>query len=187
MGALSLCRSTEEVLPAEIDGCEIDADFKTILFIQWLLTENDGELWQAVEDAAYWFYVDERPEDYASKMFSFIRAGEEPEQSDEPQQMDFEFDADEIYSDFLDFYGIDLLTAEMHWYKFLALFTGIMRREGALSSKIQTRFMKTDGLKGKDLSDALRAKKRAQIPVKLTLEETQEAQEFADEWQNIGL
>ena len=38
---------------------------------------------------------------------------------------DFDIDADLIYSAFVQQYGIDLLEADMHWYKFLALMRGI--------------------------------------------------------------
>lgn len=187
MGALSLSRSLEEALPDTIDGCEINTDFKVILFITRLLSDDEYSLLEKIEDALYYFYVDDRPENAIDRMFEFVRAGEAPEQSDEPQQIDFEFDADEIYADFLNFYGIDLLTADLHWYRFLALFKGICAREGALSGKLQTRFMKLDGLKGKDLSDAIRAKERAQIPDKLTMEDIEQQKEFTDEWENVGI
>ena len=39
--------------------------------------------------------------------------------------LDYELDADYIYSAFLSQYGIDLLEVDMHWYKFLALLKGL--------------------------------------------------------------
>ena len=37
----------------------------------------------------------------------------------------FEDDAPYIYSSFMETYGIDLLTAKLHWWQFLALFRGL--------------------------------------------------------------
>ena len=39
--------------------------------------------------------------------------------------LDYTLDADYIYSAFLEQYGIDLLTSDMHWYKFQALLRGL--------------------------------------------------------------
>lgn len=39
--------------------------------------------------------------------------------------LDYEIDADLIYAAFLGQYGVDLLTAELHWYQFVALLKGI--------------------------------------------------------------
>ncbi len=179
MGALSFSKNRCDILPEEIDGCEIDADFRVVLQAIRIFNSRDYELY---DDALYYFYVDARPEDAYNKMIAFILGGEEPEPSGDPPRMDFEFDADEIYADFLNFYGIDLLTAHMHWYKFRALLGGILAREGALASKIQTRFAKLDGLKGKERMEAERAKERVQLPVQLTAQEAEEAARFADEW-----
>ena len=38
---------------------------------------------------------------------------------------DWLIDSDYIYSAFLQQYGIDLETADMHWHKFLSLFNGL--------------------------------------------------------------
>ncbi len=186
---LSLSKRRCDTLPEEIDGCEIDAGFRTILMILRLLNEQEDGIMAALEDALHFFYVDERPEDALDKMFDFIRGGDAPEENDEPPRMDWEFDAAEIYADFLAIYGIDLLESTMHWYTFLVMLGGIMAREGALSSKVHTRFMDLKGLKGKELLDAQRAKDKVQIPEKLTLEEleaeAQTAQAYEDEWGSI--
>lgn len=187
MSTLSLSKRLNSILPEEIDGCKINSDFKVILLVQRILNDEDFTLYERLEDACFYFYVDDRPEEAVTKMFDFMRAGSESDQSKEPPIMDFEFDADEIYADFLCFYGINLLRDDLHWFEFLALFKGICAREGALSGKIQTRFMDLEGLKGKALQDAIKAKERAQIPVKLTVEEIEEQNEFVDEWENIGI
>lgn len=39
--------------------------------------------------------------------------------------LDYEIDADLIYSAFMEQYGIDLVNSDMHWYKFSALLEGL--------------------------------------------------------------
>ena len=39
--------------------------------------------------------------------------------------VDYIIDADYIYAAFLEQYGIDLISSDMHWYKFQALFKGL--------------------------------------------------------------
>ena len=39
--------------------------------------------------------------------------------------VDYIIDADYIYSAFMEQYGVDLITSDMHWYKFQALFRGL--------------------------------------------------------------
>lgn len=39
--------------------------------------------------------------------------------------VDYIVDADYIYTAFMEQYGIDLITSDMHWYKFQALFRGL--------------------------------------------------------------
>ena len=39
--------------------------------------------------------------------------------------VDYIIDADYIYAAFLEQYGIDLISSDMHWYRFLALFKGL--------------------------------------------------------------
>ena len=39
--------------------------------------------------------------------------------------VDYKIDADYIYAAFMEQYGIDLITSDIHWYKFQALFRGL--------------------------------------------------------------
>lgn len=50
---------------------------------------------------------------------SFAKAGERKNRA----VYSFEYDDKYIYSGFLSQYGIDLCTADLHWYKFKALFS----------------------------------------------------------------
>ena len=90
----------------------------------------------------------------------------------------FDFDAKEIFSSFLQAYGIDLAeTGRMHWYKFLILFQ-TLGADCPLGRKIGIRTMDASGLKGRDRARAMKAKKEAQIPVRLTEEELRMTREL---------
>lgn len=52
----------------------------------------------------------------------FLDCGEEAEAPSGPRVYSFTKDAQYIYSAFLQTYGIDLQTAEMHWWKFCYMF-----------------------------------------------------------------
>ena len=56
---------------------------------------------------------------------------------------DFTYDAEMIFSAFMQQYKIDLTTAQMHWWKFKALFSGLSD---------ETQFIKAVQYRGMDLS-----------------------------------
>ena len=57
--------------------------------------------------------------------------------------LDFAIDADYIYAAFMEQYGIDLLTARLHWYSFNALLHGLHDTE--LNNIINARLYKPSG------------------------------------------
>lgn len=84
---------------------------------------------------------------------------------------DWDIDADYIYAAFLQAYGIDLLEADMHWHKFLALFR-------ALPGDTQMcRIMECRAYDGNDKEQG-RLKQAWALPVRLTEEERQAVDEF---------
>ena len=60
--------------------------------------------------------------------------------------IDYEIDAPYIYAAFLEQYGIDLIDARLHWYKFLALLHGLHDTE--LNRIISARLWKPNGKTG---------------------------------------
>lgn len=90
--------------------------------------------------------------------------------------LDFEIDADLIYSAFWQQYRIDLLTAELHWYQFLALLQGI--NDDTLLGKVMGyRAYKKDGNNSKrDIREELRRAWEIKPPV------TEEEQAALDEF-----
>lgn len=85
--------------------------------------------------------------------------------------VDWDLDADLIYAAFMQAYGIDLITADMHWHKFLALFSALP--EETLMVKI----MSYRAYTGQD-KDILELKSKWALPERLNEEEQQAVDEF---------
>ena len=85
--------------------------------------------------------------------------------------VDWDLDADLIYAAFMQAYGIDLIEADMHWHKFLALFSALP--EETLMVKI----MSYRAYTGQD-KDMLELRDKWVLPEKLGEEEQQAVDEF---------
>lgn len=97
---------------ADFENPEFDQDEKAYLMLNRLypdLPENKG-----VE-----FY-----QEALGKATKFLNAGDETGQETEgkPRLYSFDKDARLIYSAFSQTHGVDLQTADMHWWRFIALF-----------------------------------------------------------------
>ena len=91
---------------------------------------------------------------------------------------DYMIDSDYIYSAFMQQYGIDLLSVDMHWHQFCALFNGIS--EGTRFHEIMGYRSYTGG-KIKSQDEIYRKLKYAwEIPIEETEEEIMAEQEFND-------
>lgn len=75
-----------------------------------------------------------------SQMLWFYQCGKTEEQKQsvkgkkQEQIYSFTYDADYIYAAFMEQYGIDLNAADLHWWKFSAMFSGL--KEDCLISKV---------------------------------------------------
>ncbi|MGO5053647.1 Gp15 family bacteriophage protein [Lachnospiraceae bacterium LCP25S3_G4] len=90
--------------------------------------------------------------------------------SSEEKVIDYEIDSDYIYSAFYDVYQIDLLEAEMHWYKFISLLKGL--HDCKLSDIMQCRMYE-----GTD-KDGIRLRETWALPIVLTEEDVKIKDEF---------
>lgn len=102
---------------------ELSQEEKIYLMIEWL-TEPPEKITAELVNAIFGFYRAERlkpdpPEDDEDE------ESDEQEQPKRPPVFDWKYDAAFILGDFRRFYNIDLLTAEMHWWEFLCLFTAL--------------------------------------------------------------
>lgn len=90
--------------------------------------------------ALYYPVIPEDLEGAISQMLWFYQGGKTEEQKQsgkgkkQSQIYSFTYDAEYIYAAFMEQYGIDLNTVELHWWKFSAMFAGL--KEDCLISKI---------------------------------------------------
>lgn len=117
-----------------VDGSErpINGGFRTILRC-YEIQGNKKELSEKdLLKMLCQFYKKDRlfSEEHINQMFWFFSCGREKKKKAFPrriaginnkQPFDFETDADLIYAGFVQQYGIDLQTEDMHWWKFMIL------------------------------------------------------------------
>lgn len=85
--------------------------------------------------------------------------------------IDYEVDADYIYSAFLGQYGIDLTETDMHWHKFRALLNGLN------SSTRMYEIMGYRCYEGKD-KEYIKLRNAWELPVELSAEQSEQIEEF---------
>ena len=121
---------TKKVLPSAVNvGGEyfpVKTDFRTWLRFIQILNQKDSVL----EDLD-WIYTEKLPDDKKSgfeALVSFAYPERILPRSDGTKSesvFDYTIDSDLIYAAFREQYGIDLLTQDMHWHVFSALFSGL--------------------------------------------------------------
>ena len=174
MNNFSLSRTREKVLPESITDADgtvysVDADFRTVLRCIRVCTDPDVEAKDALYMLMMWFFKGVLVPNATALFSEFIDSGIEDD--GDPAKMDFEQDADAIYSSFMMDYGIDLLDVPfLHWKKFQALLSGLSDKT-ALQCRMQLRDLDTSHLKGKDKVKAEKAKRRVQLIERMSAEE----------------
>lgn len=165
--------SSKDALPktVEVDGSifNIRPDFKTILRCFRLI--DDAEILEEHKPAILtkMFFVGEYPRNGMAAFLDFARCGEDSKESGGDNDFDFEQDSAEIYSGFMQLYGIDLIDTNMHWYKFRALLSGVFSADTALAKKVELRHSKDSDSKKK--ADADRARRNVEIKAVLSRSE----------------
>ena len=95
---------------------------------------------------------------------------------------DFDIDANYIYAAFYQMYGIDLTVTEMHWFKFIALFSSLHDTVFSRIQEIRTQDP-LDFAAGKQRASVVKQKEAFRIR-KVTPERKAELQAvFGDEWE----
>lgn len=103
-------------------------DFRSCLTIN--LAYENSQLTQIEKQSVLlgWFYY-ERPknvQEALEKAMAFLNQNQSNEEGESgPRVFSFEKDSSMIYAAFLQTHGIDLQTAKLHWYQFLALFADL--------------------------------------------------------------
>ena len=108
-------------------GVKINTSYRTALRFFQVLSEDIPERKKA--DKIIRLFFTELPynqNDIWDFIMYFMRCGKESnEESDDEKTFDFFIDASRIYSAFYQTYNIDLLTNDLHWWVFMALFESI--------------------------------------------------------------
>lgn len=103
----------------------VNADFRSCL--RSILAFEDPALTAQEKQAVMLtnLYGEGMPQDIEGAMQAatwFMNCGEEPREADGPRLFSFTKDAKFIFAAFKQTHGVDLETAQLHWWKFLALF-----------------------------------------------------------------
>ena len=125
-------------LPTEYEGLKINTNFRSFILFELLMQDNNIGKEDKVALALNLFYeteniksVDDIKKATKGILWFYSMGEKEKEQSsngngNKRQIYSFEYDADYIYSAFLDQYGIDLNEIEyLHWFKFKSMFEAL--------------------------------------------------------------
>ena len=158
-------RALPEVYTTDGNAFPIYTDYRRILRIIRLM--NDPEVLDIDKDTIIkqLFFKNNIPPKPGEALVWFINRGEQHESGGD-KDFDFEQDAGEIYSSFMQIYGIDLLEEDMHYWRFSMLLNGLFASENALSNKVRLRH--ADDSKTKRSDDLARAKRNVAIDAVLS-------------------
>ena len=133
------------------NNLKIRTNFKETIKFELLMQDNKVEEKDklALALSLYYYEVPKNIEQAVDDMLWFYRCGREiktgqnNKKDNQKQIYSYEFDAEHIYSSFMEQYRIDLNRSHMHWWKFKALFEGL---------KEDTQIVKIMGYRAIDLS-----------------------------------
>ena len=122
---------TKKLLPSSIEAggrwYGIKTDFRAWIRFSEIIEEED-----AMFEDLEWLYEFDVPDDrkagFEGLMRFFAPKRELPRATGgetRERLIDYRVDGDLIYSAFMERYGIDLVDADLHWHKFLALLDGL--------------------------------------------------------------
>ena len=149
-----------DLLPTkvEIDSTEyeINSNFRTSLLFSLLMEDDDVGEEQKIIQALNLYYPTIPPDinKAIEKIIWFYKCGKEDKKASSNRNstekvLDYNVDADYIYSAFMSQYNIDLQDIEyLHWWKFRALFDSL-DENNRLSKIIQYRSMDLSKIKDK--------------------------------------
>ena len=115
----------ETVLGEDGNEYPVQTDYRVILSCLARLADPDAEDMSKALYVAVHFYKGNPPPDMWPLFERFLLCGEGPADTDSEPVMDFEQDADAIYSSFRQQYGIDLIREKLHWMEFRLLLRGL--------------------------------------------------------------
>ena len=140
-------------LPTEVEGLELNTDFRTSILFELLMQDKDISNEDKVALSIN-LYFNRQPKSYeemdkmTKAIMWFYSCGNKKKELKESNQREqivkkekrkkqiYSFEQDDflIYSAFMEQYGIDLTEAKLHWWKFKAMFDGL--NDDILFSKV---------------------------------------------------
>ena len=185
----------QNTFPTELEDDEgrvyaINPSYHTMLKIMRLWADVEVHQIHKINLALKWFFPTSRPEDLKKALeliqgFLTYRSSDKPENKKvTKRQFCYEFDAEEIYTSFIQAYRIDLIETDMHWFKFQILLANLPTNT-AFGQKIQLRFASTKGLKGEELNKLNAAKKKVQLPKPVEKVDVEEQKRLKEIWDKI--
>ena len=126
-----------DILPLKIKiegmAYDINSDFRTSMIFELMMGDKELDDKQKIEQALLLYYpkIPNNINEAIEQMLWFYRCGKDMVTSGgngkgkSNQIYSFDFDDGYIYSAFLDQYYIDLQDADLHWWKFKALFKSL--------------------------------------------------------------
>ena len=155
----------------DVNGVEypVHTDFRLILRILAYIDDLTFS-WRErqVLSLSLFFYSEHVPKDMDAayrSMIDFIQMyRDDSEYMVKPEKpimepYDFQFDAQWIYSAFLQQYGIDLNTGSMHWFRFMILFEDLNDGTPTIVNLIRTRIEKPNNTNGSQYNTELNKRK----------------------------
>lgn len=123
-------------LPTEYEGLKVNTNFRSFILFELLMQDRKLSKKEKIIVSLNLFY-DEIPQDIKKAIDGivwFYTRGKKIKQNNDTNSKNnnkkniysYEYDADYIYTAFLDQYGIDLNEIDyLHWFKFKAMFEGL--------------------------------------------------------------
>lgn len=149
----------EYVLVDEVE-VKINTDFRFSIKFEQLLNDDsldDNEKMRMKALQIYYPVIPQNINEAINKIVWFYRCGEKEVKkkkttSNKEEIYSFDYDADKIYSAFLDQYGVDLQDVHLHWWKFKAMFNGL-KEDNEISKIMSIRAMDLNKISDKNMKD----------------------------------
>ena len=122
-------------LPTEYEGLKVNTNFRSFILFELLMQDNKVSSKDKVILSLNLFY-DPIPQDLKKAIDGIVwfytrgkeikQSGNKGEKGNKKKIYSYEYDADYIYTAFLDQYRLDLNEIDyLHWFKFKAMFDGL--------------------------------------------------------------
>lgn len=168
--------ATKEDLPRSVTTdkgtYEIATDFRTWMQVDCILRDSEIPDEGKLPYIANFLGIDlmvflEDALEISRALFRFYRCDKEEKDTDTKtngqRAYDFSYDSDLLYASFRKQYGINILTEEMHWFEFMALFNAL-DDDTIMAKAIRYRTQDTSKLQGKELEHARKMERYWRLP-----------------------